>query len=211
MSYISGIRPQDIEDAQENLSWYGECASAPRIYAYVQNDPLNRTDPTGRDWSSIGASFSQSASQYGLSTAATIASGQILLAQEGELPEEEEQTVTPISPLGAGSIVAVPGSPVNAGNIPLIPGPGGTGDLTSAEINQIQAVVNQAGRPLEVVGSAARGARQAGSDIDYVAPPSSLEYFGGLETQLPGIDPTHGIIPGVGNPNIGPVIRFEPQ
>ena len=86
-----------------------------------------------------------------------------------------------------------------------------TGDLSLAEIAQIQRVVNRAGRPLEVVGSAARGARTAGSDIDYVVPPSSLPYYDGLEGELPGIDPEHGIIPGTGNPNMGPVIRFEPN
>lgn len=90
-------------------------------------------------------------------------------------------------------------------------GVSGLGDLTISEVNQIQSVVDQAGRPLEVVGSAARGARTAASDIDYVVPPSSLKYFEGLETQLPKIDPNHGIIPGVGNPNIGPVLRFEPK
>ena len=37
-----------------------------------------------------------------------------------------------------------------------------------------------------------------------------MKYFEGLGGKLPGIDPSHGIIPGVGNPNIGPVIRFEP-
>jgi hypothetical protein len=47
MSYISAIRPQAIEDTKENRSWYGQCASAPRIYAYVGNDPLNLTDPLG--------------------------------------------------------------------------------------------------------------------------------------------------------------------
>ena len=45
--YISGIRLQTVDDAQENASWYGEPASEPRIYAYVQNDPLNNTDPSG--------------------------------------------------------------------------------------------------------------------------------------------------------------------
>ncbi len=84
------------------------------------------------------------------------------------------------------------------------------GDLTAAEIKAIQNVVNQAGRPLEVVGSAAKAGRTAISDIDYVVPPSSLEYFEGLQGELPGIDASHGIIPGVGNPNIGPVIKFEP-
>jgi hypothetical protein len=47
MSYISKIRPQAAEDTQENGSWYGECASGRRIYAYVGNDPINRVDPTG--------------------------------------------------------------------------------------------------------------------------------------------------------------------
>jgi hypothetical protein len=47
MSYISGIRLQTVDDAQENASWYGEPASEPRIYAYVQNDPLNNVDPEG--------------------------------------------------------------------------------------------------------------------------------------------------------------------
>ncbi len=86
----------------------------------------------------------------------------------------------------------------------------GLGDLTASEAKAIQQVVNRAGRPLEVVGSAARGARTAASDIDYVVPPSSLKYFEGLEQALPKIDMNHGIISGVGNPNMGPVIRFEP-
>jgi hypothetical protein len=85
------------------------------------------------------------------------------------------------------------------------------GDLTPDEIGQIQSVVNEAGRPLEVVGSAARGARAPKSDIDYVIPPSSMRHFEGVQEKLPGIDPKHGIIPGVGNINIGPVIRFEPK
>lgn len=85
------------------------------------------------------------------------------------------------------------------------------GDLTATEVQAIQNLVNKAGRPLEIVGSAARGARTAASDIDYVIPPSSLKHFEGLEGQLPGIDPSHGIIPGVGSPSMGPVIRFEPN
>jgi hypothetical protein len=95
--------------------------------------------------------------------------------------------------------------------LPQREGASGLGDLTVAEAKAIQDVVSQAGRPLEVVGSAARGARTATSDIDYVVPRSSLKYFEGLETKLPGLDTSHGIIPGVGNPNIGPVIRFEPK
>ena len=89
--------------------------------------------------------------------------------------------------------------------------PRGYGDLTNQEIQHIQDIVNQAGRPLEVVGSAARGARTAGSDIDYVAPPASLQYIQPYQNQLPGIDPNTGVIPGYGNVHQGPVIRFEPQ
>jgi len=47
MSYISGIRLQTVDDAQENASWYGEPASVPRFYAYTDNDPLNWVDPDG--------------------------------------------------------------------------------------------------------------------------------------------------------------------
>ena len=86
----------------------------------------------------------------------------------------------------------------------------GLGDLTNAEVQQIQNVVDQAGRPLEVVGSAARGARQAGSDIDYLVPNSSRNYFQGLDEVLPSVDPSHGIVPGTHNPFLGPAIRFEP-
>ncbi|MBL1220993.1 RHS repeat-associated core domain-containing protein [Chryseobacterium sp. L7] len=95
------------------------------------------------------------------------------------------------------------------------------GDLTKNEARQIQTEVNKAGRPLEIVGSAAEGNRRnvgsnlpigkgAGtrSDIDYISPPSSIQYFD--QYKLPSIDPNTGIIPGYGNTNIGPVVRFEP-
>jgi hypothetical protein len=98
------------------------------------------------------------------------------------------------------------------------------GDLTRAEIRQIQNVVNEAGRPPEVVGSAAAGTRRGvgtslplgkgpgtRSDIDYVVGPSSSKYYDGLQGKLPSIDPKTGIIPGNANPHIGPSIRFEPQ
>ncbi len=85
-----------------------------------------------------------------------------------------------------------------------------TGDLTPEEIEEIQSIVNQAGRPIEVVGSAASGTRGPDSDIDYIAPPSSIPYFEPYAEQLPGIDPDHGIIPGTGNSHQGSFIRFEP-
>jgi hypothetical protein len=91
------------------------------------------------------------------------------------------------------------------------PRPPALGDLTVDEVRQIQAIVNQAGRPLEVVGSAARGMRKPGSDIDYLVPPGSLPYFEGVAKGLPGLNPKHGIVPAVGNPDLGPDIRFEPQ
>jgi hypothetical protein len=49
------------------------------------------------------------------------------------------------------------------------------------------------------------------TELNYVVPPSSMRYFDGLEGTLPGLDASHGITPGVGNPYIGPVIRFEPE
>ncbi|HEV7646130.1 MAG TPA: RHS repeat-associated core domain-containing protein [Pyrinomonadaceae bacterium] len=68
------------------------------------------------------------------------------------------------------------------------------GDLTPLETKQIQTVVNEAGRPIEVVGSAANGIRRGvgttlpigkgpgtRSDIDYIAPRGSLPYYEGLE------------------------------
>ena len=98
----------------------------------------------------------------------------------------------------------------------------GLGDLTKAEVKGIQKVVNEAERPIEVVGSGAQGARRGvgtnnpigkgpgtRSDIDYVAPPSSMPYY--RQNNLPGIDPKTGIIPGYGNPFQSPVIRFEPN
>lgn len=82
---------------------------------------------------------------------------------------------------------------------------------------------NEAERPLEVVGSAAAGERRGvgtnlpigkgaktRSDIDYVAPPSSLPYLQELQGKLPSLDFKTGIVPGTGNPYMDPIIRFEP-
>lgn len=99
------------------------------------------------------------------------------------------------------------------------------GDLSWLERRKIQKAVDAAGRPITVVGSAARGERRnrwkkwlpygkgpgTRSDIDYAAPRSSLPYFDDHLENLPGLDPRHGIIPGPPDPNIGPGIRFEPR
>jgi hypothetical protein len=97
------------------------------------------------------------------------------------------------------------------------------GDLTQLEIQQIQQLTNQAGRPIHVVGSAARGERRGigtnqpigkgpgtRSDIDYVIPISSMDYWKPYIHQLPGID-WHGPLPGSPNPFMGPSIPFEPR
>ena len=62
-------------------------------------------------------------------------------------------------------------------------------------------MVNEAGRPLEVVGSAAKGTRRGvgsdlpvgkgsgtKSDIDVLIPPSSKNHFNGLTNKLPDAD-----------------------
>lgn len=85
------------------------------------------------------------------------------------------------------------------------------GDLTAAERKKIQDVVDRAGRPIEVVGSAARGERGPGSDIDYTAPNSSHPYLQPHAGDLPGLDPAHGILHGGAQPLQGPSIRFEPR
>jgi hypothetical protein len=91
---------------------------------------------------------------------------------------------------------------------------GRLGDLTPDEISQIQQVVDEAQRPLEIVGSTAKGTRRnpgsnlpigkganTRSDIDYLVPPGNHPYYRGLEGRLPSIDPETGIIPGRGNTN----------
>jgi hypothetical protein len=83
------------------------------------------------------------------------------------------------------------------------------GDLTAEEQAQIQQAVNNANRPINVVGSAAKGTRGPGSDIDYTAPSSSHGNFAGQE--LPGVNPVRGILYGAPDPYQGPSIRFEPN
>jgi RHS repeat-associated protein len=95
------------------------------------------------------------------------------------------------------------------------------GDLSAQEVAAIQQVVDEAGRPLYVVGSAAKGARRgigsglpvgkgpgSCSDIDYLVGPSSFEHFLELQDRLPL---NTGLIPGNPNPFLGPSIKFSPQ
>jgi len=99
----------------------------------------------------------------------------------------------------------------------------GLGDLTKSEVSQIQDVVDEAGRPLEVVGSAAKAERRnpgsdlpvgkgpgTKSDIDYTTANANRDNFNGLEGNLPSPDPETPILRGSGDASQGPVIRFEP-
>ena len=98
----------------------------------------------------------------------------------------------------------------------------GLGDLTRGEAKAIQGVVNQAGRPLDVVGSAASGTRRGvgtdlpigkgpgtRSDIDYTTAASNVGNFNGLQQKLSGLAP-HGILKGTPEKEL-PSIRFEPK
>lgn len=160
----------------------------------------------------------------GTAAAAGVARTALSFAAAGAASSATEQAVTSghvdVSNVAAAGIL----SGVTGGALrTLATGATGIGDLTSGEVRQIQGVVDSAGRPLNVVGSAARATRRgigsdlpigkgAGtrSDIDYLVPPGNAPYFRGLEGDLPSIDPGSGIIVGHPNPWIGPWIRFEP-
>jgi hypothetical protein len=99
----------------------------------------------------------------------------------------------------------------------------GVGDLLPSEVAQIQGLVDELGAPIDVVGSAARGARRnigsslpigkgAGtrSDIDFLAGPWAARAWTdpAVQSRLPSN--AGGVIFGTHNPYMGPAIRFEP-
>lgn len=100
--------------------------------------------------------------------------------------------------------------------------PGRLGDLTNAEVRSIQSVVDRGQRPLDVVGSAARGTRRGvgtnlpigkgpgtRSDIDYTIHSRYLDDGSFTGLSLPSLAPG-GALRGPWNPFEGPSIRFEP-
>jgi RHS repeat-associated protein len=193
-------------------------------YAYARNNPLRYVDPDGREVVSV-----MGGRMYGMGTEVlppgTVAQGNqafgvlVGIASLG-LPDPTDAALAPIAARLGGLVGRVLGK----GGDEIVSGLGRLGDLTTGEVRQVQSVVDQAGRPLEVVGSAASGTRRGvgtdlpigkgpgtRSDIDYLIPPSSRKHFEGMESRLPGVDPKTGPIPGTHNPHIGPAVRFEPK
>jgi RHS repeat-associated protein len=82
-------------------------------------------------------------------------------------------------------------------------------DLTPEEAKQVQAVVEEGGEPLWVVGGVAKGKRHPGSDIDYYYEGNAWSHP--FDTsKLPGFDPRHGILGKFVKRRLGPGILFQP-
>jgi len=206
-------------------------------YAYVHNNPLKNTDPTGHCTDVISCpvelgtfgSFICGPVCGGIGVVIGLGIGGYITYQAynaitndngsgDNLADDVSKTAKDISNAVSGAENAQ-GQPADGDkSSPQL------GDLTQGEIDKIQSTVDQAGRPIEVVGSAARAERRhvgealpigkenvgGKSDIDYVLPPSSFPYYDGKWDQLPDVDPGHGPVPGTHNPYIGPAVRFEP-
>jgi RHS repeat-associated protein len=171
-------------------------------YAYANDNPVNEADPTGlgvfSELEELGEEVGNGVAGFG----DKLTFGLTKKVREA-IGDENVDTCSAGYQAGgyAGLATAL-----------VIPGEDDAefGDLTLEEREAIQDAVDRSGRPLEVVGSAARGERGPGSDIDYTAPASSYPYLQPYERDLPGID-NHGILSGAGDPNEGPSIRFEPE
>ena len=183
------------------------------LYAYVENDPYNWTDPSGLTPSAGTAVGIQrdSAIRGALSP---VFSGVLGFAQRLANAMRGYQSI-------AGTASAVM-SQSDDGRLEDETDPDDLGDLTDQEVDEIQDVVEEAQRPLDVVGSAANGDRRnvgsdlpigkgegTRSDIDYTTAGANRPNFEGLEDRLPGLDPDTGLLSGT--PESGSEsIRFEP-
>ena len=141
----------------------------------ISNNPLTSGLKEGYEF--VNAAFSGDTKKAGEMIGGKLAEGTMIIASEG-----------------AGRAFGTVGKLGNAS--------GKLGDLTKAEVKAIQNVVDEAGRPIEVAGSAAQGTRRGvgtnlpigkgngtKSDIDYLVAPSAMPYYQGLETKLPLLDP----------------------
>lgn len=179
------------------------------LYAYVRASPVSAIDPAGHDtWSYL----SRLASESKKDVERVISQTKDVVAETGRI------------------IVSVPSAIIGSldearANVRLALSqaihrsdrPSGLGDLRRGEVNQIQKAVNSAGRPLDVVGSAAAGNRRnpgtdlpvgkgpgTKSDIDYTMGSSSVSSFKDADLPTPEILQ--------GGPERGSLsIRFEPN
>ena len=191
-------------------------------YVYAGNNPYVNVDPLGLcppQYANDCIDESYGAELAGAALASEAPTVISLFNWIATLSQSTPGNLTPESTAAPKPPAAEPGAQCKAPQEL----PSQTGDLTPEEINQIQSAVDEAGRPLDVVGSAAEGARRGvgtelpigkgpgtQSDIDYTTANSHIGNFQGIEGRLPNADPETPILRGTADPNQGPSIRFEP-
>ncbi len=199
--------------------------SAANLYRYANGNPISLRDPDGRfgiagaviggavgglagGLGNLGLQLYRNGGNFGCVNRGQVGASALLGAGIGAILGGTFGLAGSAA-LALGDAGGIGGVDVGI-EISAAEGATGLGDLTASEVGQIQNVVDAAGRPLDVVGSAARAARTATSDIDYTTANANFGNFEGLEGQLPRIDPEHGLLRGYADPNVGPSIRFEP-
>ena len=175
-------------------------------YAFTGDDPLNATDPLGLTAGPMKSPAWVCAHEHGVKNCLHKAKKAQSCGRLGCWDAKHAHAALPeavgvVLLVGTGGLGDLAEALGGAGDAAT------SGDLTATESSQIQNVVNQANRPLDVVGSAARGERVLGSDIDYTVAPANVPYFDDFPDDLPGLD-SHGLLQG--SPD-GPSIRFEPE